>query len=402
MLTTFLKHHIGRSDMSGRSNSYGVNGLHCIDLCVIPGNSIRLFFTHGAVDTYGNYIPTNEFLANDCGLSIEGSDDQFENYRSDNCSSMTIPLHNSQYEKRVQVLYGKLYVITATLTPSTSSELNEIERSSIGMEINRSSNRVEDSSVKALAASEEYTIAHDTLRTFHVEGATAWIEYERGPAVPAYTPVQYTYGDDGMLENGEGTDTMYAGDCMVHMARIVGKVVEQEAALNVQIVNKYQATQDVEALTLARNVLRDQPQMMRWNRDINLNSSNISRLRAITNCVQINRLYRFMNERSWNEWIMYMLSSRCVELTKTRFLDLYLADCISNAAAAGRSRNNTLTDATPEVGSVPAWVLDPEVPSPLTVTRGRVSRPNIIFDEVVNTSSRLTGYGSGAAPALEF
>lgn len=360
MLIPFLKHHVGREDLTGR-NSPHVHGVKVIDLCTEPGNRMRLFIVEDA-DTYGNYIPTNEYLMDEDDGHYEVALHR-EERRADVCSAMSIPLHTSPYEIRMQVLYGTVSLVSAVLEDDEEGLLRAVAPNDSGTPVAvLCCKRVEDSHIVKLTTDDERIIDAAEYRTIFTSGATAWIEYERGEADPNFNATQYSYATDGIIESVpvNASNPISPQDCMVLIARVIG--LANEAALRKEQAAKVRRTESEnrERAEAARTCLALNPDLAAHNPNIRMNSANVSLLAQLTGAhdEHVLRLYPLLSSSQWREWLGVISQVRA--LNTTRFLTFALNILTHRIYAAGIATPQA-TEGTPS--NPYATVLDEVVPA---------------------------------------
>lgn len=350
MLISFLKHHVGREDLTGYTNPV-VSGISTIDLCTEPGNGMRLFISQDA-DTYGNFIASNSYLEDDGYHEQE----EREDHRADCCSSMSLPLHTSPYETRVVVLRGKMSLIRADLRDDESGLLRAIAQNEAGEQIAITCNKaVEDATTVNLFHGDECIIAPEELRTYHVSSNAVWIEYYRGTPSTAFDPTRYTYANDYSLDE----DTQYvtgtplnSEECMVMIARVIGQVIEAEKRKKKDELAEARAEEGRQRLATARETLRANPSLRAYNSGLPLTSAVTRALRAITGCEFAAHMYPSIGASTWDGWVQWIESTSTSQLNLTRFYDAAAISMVHQLMARPVTRDVTPRTTRSDAGLV--------------------------------------------------
>lgn len=220
-----LMHHVGRTDLTGIANCH-VRGLHSIMLHDQDGNRVRIYCTTDGVDTHYNFIPVDEYIANEYDYSATDIQ-RIEMARQSSCSNMTLGLHGHSTDVRLEVLAGSMYNITAAIERNAEGGMRRYIHSShiTGEGTTRLASgerwRPTNITQTRMRQGDNVYLEARTLHTVYVDGFCSWMVYERGPVI---NHDSHFFSYNTSAHRSDMTDMyrpMTSPECQALLARVI-------------------------------------------------------------------------------------------------------------------------------------------------------------------------------------
>lgn len=305
-----LMHHVGRTDLTGISNCH-VRGLHSVMLHDQDGNRVRIYCTTDGVDTNYNFIPTDEYIANEYGYTADNIH-RIEMARQSACSGMTLGLHGHGTDIRLEVLAGSMYNITATAERNSEGGMRRYIHSShitgdgtirlAGGERWRPTNITQT----RMRQGDNVYLEANTLHTVYVDGFCSWLVYERGPRINQNSHF-FSYNTNAHRSDmSDMYQPMTSPDCQALLARVIAayqtNITQQERAA----AQARRAQERRDRLIGCKGAVE---QARAYTPSMVLRNGRASDLRMmipVTGAPRPANTIRLLSDADWAQWLFYV------------------------------------------------------------------------------------------------